>query len=239
SVIRRNFPDDLSQKKHWGQNLATALEIFIPRSELQQGTDHPIIHFGYINWGYSWVFPNKDEIIIGLGGLNRKNDKRFKELFKNYIAEIVPSYQPDESQQKRIYGHPVPSGNYLRNPVYKSIMLVGDAAGFSDTISGEGIFQAQRSAEIASLSIYRSLNDGQPLKESYLKLLKKHMFPELFYAKLLRWFIFTALEKLNFNLIQMLTIRGEKRAIDIIHGLRTYKFMRRSEGIHDGILWGM
>jgi len=78
SIIRNSFPNNLYDKKRWEYNLSTALEIFVPRSEINRELNYPIIHFGYVDWGYSWMFPNRNEIIIGLGGLNRKNTKKYK-----------------------------------------------------------------------------------------------------------------------------------------------------------------
>lgn len=235
SVIRKNFPSTHFNRIKWEYNLSTALEIFINRSEVQQTIDHPIIHFGYVDWGYSWIFPNENEIIIGLGGLNRMNKRRFIRMFHEYVSALDLFPEMEKTQHTKIYGYPIPCGNTVRKPIYHNVMLVGDAAGFSDPISGEGIYQAQRSAEIASMSIYRSMNDGVSLEKAYLKLLRKYIFPDIFYAKILRWFVFNSLNKLTFNHIRLLTRLGEKRAIDIIHGLRTYKFLQRIDGIHDDI----
>lgn len=235
SVIRKNFPSTHFNRIKWEYNLATALEIFINRSEVQQTIDHPIIHFGYVDWGYSWIFPNENEIIIGLGGLNRMNKRRFIRMFHEYVSALDLFPEMEKTQHTKIYGYPIPCGNTVRKPIYHNVMLVGDAAGFSDPVSGEGIYQAQRSAEIASMSIYRSMNDGVSLEKAYLKLLRKYILPDIFYAKILRWFVFNSLNKLTFNHIRLLTRLGEKRAIDIIHGLRTYKFLQRIDGIHDDI----
>ncbi len=236
SVVRRYLPRHYIHNRKWEYNLATALEITVPRNEFQQYIKYPIIQFGYIDWGYSWIFPNKDEIIVGLGGLNRKNNKQIKKICYEYISAVAPSFIKKNHQAIKICGHPVPSGNYLSKPVYRNAMLVGDAAGFSDPISGEGIYQAQRSAEIASLSIYNSLKNEVSLEKTYVRLLKKHVFPDLFYAKILRWFIFKALNNLNLGHIELLIKRGEDKAIDLVHGLRTYKFLRKIEGIHDDVV---
>lgn len=236
SVVRKHLPGHHSSNRKWEYNLATALEITIPRNEFQYDIKDPIIQFGYIDWGYSWIFPNKNEIILGLGGLNRKNNKQIKKICYDYISAIAPTFLKSNPKGIKIYGHPVPSGNYLSKPAYKNAMLVGDAAGFSDPISGEGIYQAQRSAEIASLSIYKALKNETSLEKTYVMLLKKHVFPDLFHAKILRWLIFNTLNNMNLDLIEMLIKRGESKAIDLVHGLRTYKFLRKIEGIHDAVV---
>jgi flavin-dependent dehydrogenase len=221
--------------KKWEYTLATALETFIPRADLGKAPEHPAIYFGYADWGYSWVFPNKDRLILGLGALNRKSAKQIKDIFINYINAISHVYSFDASKGMKISGYPVPSGNYLKRPYYKSTLLAGDAAGFADPISGEGIYQAQRSAEIASICIRRALKDGIPIEVGYKELLHRYVFPDLLHARVLRWFVFNAMNKLNFNYINMLTQKGEKRALDIVHGLRTYRFLQLARGIHGDI----
>ena len=225
SLVRKRFPNKVVRKSRWDYNLATALEIFIPRSVMPRDINRPIIHFGYIDWGYSWLFPNHDQIIVGIGGLNRNNNKKFLQLFRKYVSDVAPDHAVEDIS---ISGHPVPSGNYVKQPVYGNVMLIGDAAGFADPISGEGIYQAQRSAELASLSIHRSLSEGKSLEKTYVNLLEKHLFPDLFHARVLRWIVFKTLGRLTADQMEAVIKKGQQRAIDIIHGQRTYKFLKRN-----------
>ena len=101
SVVRRHLPMYYIHNRNWEYNLATALEITIPRNEFKHDIKYPIIQFGYIDWGYSWIFPNKDEIILGIGGLNRKNNKQIKKICQEYLichstlfsVELSPKYK--------------------------------------------------------------------------------------------------------------------------------------------------
>jgi menaquinone-9 beta-reductase len=236
SIVRKHMLRHTFLKRKWEYNLATALEITLPRSEFQHEIKYPIVQFGYIDWGYSWIFPNKDEIIVGLGGLNRKNDKQIKMICHEYMNTMATLFMRKNPLDRKVFGHPVPSGNYISRPVYNNTLLVGDAAGFADPISGEGIYQAQRSAEIAALSICRTMKNGTSLEETYVRLLKKYVFPDLYYARILRWFVFHAFDKLRLDHIEALIKRGENKAIDLVHGLRTYKFLRIIHGIHDDVV---
>ena len=196
SITRKElFLKDKIATHKWQHNLATALEVFIDRAEIRETVDHPIIFFGFVNWGYSWIFPNKDRLIVGLGGLNRANKNNFLYLFRNFLSLSVLNL--NQGRTSKIAAHPVPAGNFLLRPVLKNAVLVGDAAGFVDPVTGEGIFYAQRSAELASWAIRKSVHNNENLEISYLQLLRKYVYPELEYAKRVRWLIFVCFNKLH------------------------------------------
>lgn len=236
STVRKHFPGRNYSSRKWQYNLATALETFIPCSSFGSPINHPVILFGYVDWGYSWIFPSKDKMVVGLGALNRKSGKHLKSIFTNYINEISPRYSINPACGIKIYGHPVPSGNYLKKPCHRNTLLVGDAAGFSDPISGEGIYQAQRSAEIAAMCIKRSVKDSLPVEPLFREHLRRYIYPDLLYARIHRWFLFHAMKHLNFNYFNMLITRGEHKALEIVHGLRTYRFLQKTCGMHGEIV---
>jgi len=211
SIMRKELflKDEIDMHK-WQHNLATALEVFIDRAEIRKTVDHPIIFFGFVNWGYSWIFPNKDSLIVGLGGLNRANKNNFLDLFHNFLALSVLNL--NRGRTSKIAAHPVPAGNFLLKPVLKNVVLVGDAAGFVDPITDEGIFYAQRSAELASWAIYKSEHNNENLEISYLQLLRKYVYPELEYAKKVKWLIFVCFNKLHcYPMKILLNILDKKR----------------------------
>ncbi len=72
SLIRRQFPDEVVDRKVWQKNSGSALEIFVDRSAMH-AMDNPALFLGYIEQGYAWVFPNKDKFVVGIGGLAQKN----------------------------------------------------------------------------------------------------------------------------------------------------------------------
>ncbi len=55
-------------RNEWSENLAMGVEAYVPRSKVDINVNHPVIHFGVLNWGYGWIFPNKDKFLIGVGG---------------------------------------------------------------------------------------------------------------------------------------------------------------------------
>jgi geranylgeranyl reductase family protein len=218
----------LRQKKingsRWQRNLAYGLEIFIPRKGDLEALEFPILSFGYLRYGYSWIFPNKDRLVVGIGGLKRKNKNltgKFKKFLSDYNLGGIDSY--------KIKGYPLPFGNSLSTPVYRNILLVGDAAGLVDPMLGEGIYQAHKSGELAAKTIIDTLEnrtDGDP-GTNYLHLLQKHLMTEFIYARRFRWFLYNPLSHiLNFHHIKLMD-RHFGKLSEVVHGSRTYKWFKK------------
>ncbi len=173
SVVRK-----LAQKKNllpvknWKQNLANAIEIYVDKNLIKQDITYPYIILGYVNWGYSWIFPNKDRVVVGIGGLIRKN-KNLLESFYRFLNDFIPGYKPD-----RMMGYPIPFGNFIEKPVFKNVLLVGDAGGITNPASGEGIYSAQKSGELAGISIYEVERKNKNLDQIYTDLLKDHIYSD-------------------------------------------------------------
>jgi flavin-dependent dehydrogenase len=113
--------------------------------------------------GYLWFFPRPDHLSVGLclwggetgGSAGRETRQRLLDL----LATYYPNLDPDLGKG---YGAFIPT---IMNPACWRVprggrdwALVGDAGGFVDAITGEGIFYALRSARAWS----RALAAGMP-----------------------------------------------------------------------------
>ncbi|MGD2092180.1 MAG: geranylgeranyl reductase family protein [Candidatus Aminicenantes bacterium] len=218
----------LQQKKinssRWHRNLAYGLEIFLARNGDFKTLEFPILSFGYLRYGYAWIFPNKDRLVVGIGGLKRKNKNlpgKFKKFLSDYHLEGIDSY--------KIQGYPLPFGNALSTPVYRNILLVGDAAGLVDPMLGEGIYQAHKSGELAAKAIIETLENPTPRSPGthYLNLLQQHLMTEFLYALRFRWFLYNPLSHfLNFRHIKLMD-RYFGKLSEVVHGSRTYKWFKK------------
>jgi geranylgeranyl reductase family protein len=230
SRIRRNFLVDLFGRDDWSGNLAAAHEIFLNRTAVKKQIDHPILFFDYIDRGYAWIFPNREILNIGMFALNKGNRKGILRAFRNFLSDM----NLHGAQEQKISSYVLPYGSFLTSPVFRNVILVGDAAGFADPLLGEGIFYAQRSAELASQAILKAkqkrenLMDVQhQIENHYLHLLQKYIFPELEYAGKIRHAIFTYYNKFRYLPLKILmSILGDKPA-ETVHGIRSYKWMKK------------
>ncbi|GBD96993.1 MAG TPA: geranylgeranyl reductase family protein [Nitrospirae bacterium] len=230
SRIRRSFPVDLFGRDDWTGNLAAALEIFPARETIKKRIDHPVLYFGFIDWGYAWIFPNRERLKIGICALKKRNKKKILAAFRNFLSAMD---FPD-AQEEKISSYVLPYGSFLPSPIFRNIMLLGDAAGLADPLFGEGIFYAQRSAELASQAILEVMKNKRDIGKSqdvsaniYLKLLQKQIYPELVHAEKFRRVTFTYLNKFHYYPMKiMMSILGNKLG-ETVHGIRSYNWMKK------------
>lgn len=138
------------------RNLALGLEIELPLDRLLRPPQVPQIHFGVVRWGYGWVFPKRHSATVGIGGLRDKNPD-LKTRFGEFLGHVAT--QP---MDLRYQGHHIPFGNYRSRPGRDNILLAGDAAGWVEPITGEGIGFAMLSGQKAAEAIFAAAAMGNP-----------------------------------------------------------------------------
>jgi flavin-dependent dehydrogenase len=123
--------------------------------------------------GYMWIFPRADHFSAGICG--RMQGKSTSEL-RRILEDSLPEFGLGLAGAT-FYAHIIPSltPETLRNSSFAGAgwATIGDAAGFVDAITGEGLYYALRSAELFS----QTLLAGTP--EQYSALVKKDFLPEL------------------------------------------------------------
>jgi len=111
------------------------------------------IHFGLGGMGYGWVFPHGEYYSVGLGGL-ASSLRRPRGVLTEFLR--VNGFDG----RHRLKGHVIPVGGMRRTLASSRVVLVGDAAGFLDSFTGEGIANAIRSGQIAVGAISRAFSQG-------------------------------------------------------------------------------
>ncbi len=101
------------------------------------------LHFGVAGGGYGWIFPHKTYYSVGIGGVV-KDFPHPKESMLNFLREN------GFSGEYKLHGHKIPWGGIKRKVVGSRVLLSGDAAGFVDAFSGEGLAYAIRSGQFAA-----------------------------------------------------------------------------------------
>lgn len=146
------------------------------------------IDFAGILGGYSWRIPGKDRIGVGLGefyisGMKKKPD-RYKKYFESQGIWDINS----------VKGAFLSFGNFVRKPVKNKVLLVGDAAGLVDAMTGEGIYFAVESGRQASLAIIDYLKGNIPLttyvkriEKIHKKIREQNVYNKFMYLPILQW----------------------------------------------------
>ncbi|MHA2300568.1 MAG: NAD(P)/FAD-dependent oxidoreductase [Candidatus Thorarchaeota archaeon] len=113
-----------------------------------------------ISIAYGYLIPKNDSLILGLGTVPHQEPNitellvRFKEWLRNEF-----SFSAKSLLRKEVWA--IPFGYFL--PGRNKSLLVGDAAGFCNPLSGEGIRLAVESAEAAASAITNPKTQDAPL----------------------------------------------------------------------------
>lgn len=128
--------------------------------------------------GYGWVFPKKEHLNIGICEfkpvVNQSRGKtKLSEVYKNYIKILKESkIIPDDLKMGQVKGGALPSFP-LEKTYSDGVILCGDAGGFINPVSGEGIYYAMSSGEIAARVITEALEAGET-DERFLSMYQKN-----------------------------------------------------------------
>ncbi len=125
------------------EDTMVALGYYIPSTQ-----DHIDIQFLDRLEGYIWIFPRQGHLSAGICGRG-ESAQQLRQRLERYLSEKGVRYQGAQ-----LYAHMLPSlsvrhwkTNRVAGPRW---LAVGDAAGFVDPITGEGIYYAVRSGDLAS-----------------------------------------------------------------------------------------
>ena len=140
--------------------------------------------------GYFWIFPlnlQTGEANVGLGILSRNvrnSNLHLKELLTKICYEhpLFRDRFATAECDAPVKGWSLPFGSKKRSVAFPGAVLLGDAAGLIDPMSGEGIENAVRSAQCAAPILLKALvaNDfSHPFLQQYERSLEKMLRPEL------------------------------------------------------------
>ena len=118
-------------------------------------------YFGNVYGGYAWVFPHGRYLSAGIWGLNWLNSAPLDSMKRFLISH--------DFSTDNIRGHKMPLWDRRRKICSENVLLAGDAGGFVDSFSGEGISNAILSGRIAAESIADSLKNGESAGDNYKK----------------------------------------------------------------------
>jgi geranylgeranyl reductase family protein len=117
---------------------------------------------GEISISYAYLIPKADSMIIGLGAVPHQepNVAQLLRRFRDWLEKEF-SFSPKHLFRREAWS--IPFGYFT--PGEGNALLVGDAAGLCNPLSGEGIRLAVESAEAAASAILAADNQKDPIEE--------------------------------------------------------------------------
>lgn len=154
------------------------------------------IHFQrWILPGYSWVFPeNGGRVNVGTGTFSyrlKREGVDLKRFLERFLEEqhLSGGRLSDASPDGGIRGHPLRTELGRSRTHADRIMVVGDAAGLVNPLSGEGISSGMESGELAARVALKSLAAGDfssDFLSTYTRELQAMFMPDWRAARFLR-----------------------------------------------------
>jgi geranylgeranyl reductase family protein len=132
------------------------------------------IDIGRIRGGYGWVFPKTSHLSVGIGCLADRA-RGLKHIFDEYLDSL-------RFEQYTIMKR---SGGLLPVCIGEPIVargraiLLGDAAGLADPLTGEGLYNAILSAQLAAVSIEKALACGKATLDDYDDAIASTIAPQM------------------------------------------------------------
>jgi len=127
--------------------------------------------------GYIWVFPRCGHLSVGICGKGEPAASLRKRL-ESYMAQKGLC-----SKGATFYSHLLPSletAAWKKNRVAgEGWMAVGDAAGLVDPITGEGLYYALRSADLAAKALLAEIGGLADRLQTYRRLLRRDFAADL------------------------------------------------------------
>jgi digeranylgeranylglycerophospholipid reductase len=122
-------------------------------------------HFGSVApGGYAWIFPKGDDIAnVGLGILNTETDKTAYEHLLDFVDKCSAT-QNAQPVELNIGGDPV--GGLIKDLVTDNVLVVGDAAGMVNPLTGGGIISGMTGGEIAGEIAANAIKNGDWSKKA-------------------------------------------------------------------------
>ncbi|NLZ53091.1 MAG: geranylgeranyl reductase family protein [Thermoanaerobacteraceae bacterium] len=152
----------------WEMGLAVSCEI--PRELIIEKNGAEFV-FLKILAGMGWCFSGKDFVNLGVGGYAPDSKKILQAAKKLVLNRLKNKNFPFKLRASFL-----PAGGRKRQIANERIFLVGDAAGFVDAFSGEGIYYALNSGKIAAETIANNQTGKMYEKKCYSIFLNEFRF---------------------------------------------------------------
>jgi geranylgeranyl reductase family protein len=104
-----------------------------------------VLELATVPGGYGWIFPKGDHVNVGVGGWGDEGPR-----LRRHLQVLCDHYgiEPDELSDVR--GHRLPMRRRETLLARGRALLVGDAAGVLDPVSGDGIYEAFVTGRLAA-----------------------------------------------------------------------------------------
>jgi geranylgeranyl reductase family protein len=196
---------------------ALEYEVFVGAHLLERFSRSARFDFGVVPYGYGWVFPKKEHLSVGVL-TKRGGSANLNERFHSYLRLLgITSVLRMER-----HGSLIPVAARSGPFAVGRILLAGDAAGFVDPVTCEGITFAIQSGQIAARSLIGGNLQAEEVGRAYDAEIAAEILPELNAARRLATLLYDH-PTLRAIIVRLYGQRLSEAVTDIMTGERTYR----------------
>ena len=153
-------------------------ELAVAPAIHDQYANRAVFDFNATDAGYGWVFPKRHHLSVGILSTVR-GTRKLRGALENYLRAIgIPFDQPLRKSGHQIPVRPRASLTRAR------ILLLGDAAGIAEPVTGEGISLAIWSARLAARALIENDMRSPEAEKDYQHQVRSQIGRELRWGRL-------------------------------------------------------
>ncbi len=107
-----------------------------------------VLELGVVPGGYGWVFPKGNHVNFGVGGWESEGPR-----LRKHLRRLCDEHDADYTQLQQLRGYRLPFRRPASTLASNRLLLVGDAAGLIDPLSGDGMYEAFVSSRLAAEAV--------------------------------------------------------------------------------------
>jgi geranylgeranyl reductase family protein len=202
-----------------------------PRAELRDA-DPSALWVSYGDHGYAYVFPKRDHVHVGIGYVlshyRDTIDAAPYELQRGFVDRLRDRGILDgRSMPEHFTPFLIPVGGPLRMPARGRVLLAGDAGGFVNAATAEGIYYAMVSGELAARAV-ASAPDESSIAARYRRAVDYEIGAELRDSVRIQRYLFADRRRIAFLIDGADRERALTRLIvAFVTGELSYRVLRR------------
>jgi len=131
-----------------------------------------VLELADIPGGYAWVFPKGDHANVGVGGWQSEGPN-----LREHLRRACEAHGLDPDDLGELRGHRLPLRRSSTQIAGERALLVGDAAGLIDPVSGDGMYECFVSSRLAAGAILDLLGGRSSTLEPYTTAVDRELAP--------------------------------------------------------------
>jgi flavin-dependent dehydrogenase len=131
-----------------------------------------VLELAVLPGGYGWIFPKGDHVNVGVGGWGEEGPN-----LRHHLRVLCEHYGIELNELTDVRGHRLPMRRPQTRLASRRALLVGDAAGLVDPVSGDGMYEAFVSSRLAAEHVTALLEGRSETLDPYQAALRKELNP--------------------------------------------------------------